>query len=162
MRCVPLGCARARSFRSRASAAAHRDLALSFVLGRMPQRGSPLATGAGVRLGDTSDVDGSEGALRSLFLHNSVCPTQRHLPSPFRKTEVSLRAMLAHASSSPKTPATDSALTAFAAHAHAILSPAYTASLVEDWSSDTCPGCPAVQQFSPAVLVPLLIMGTVS
>ncbi|KAF8499709.1 hypothetical protein F5888DRAFT_104910 [Russula emetica] len=41
---------------------------IELVLGHMPQPSSPLATGA-VRLGVTSDVDGSEGALSNLESH---------------------------------------------------------------------------------------------
>jgi hypothetical protein len=53
------------------------DLSLGFsielVLGRIPQPNSPPATGA-VHLGDTSDVDGSEGALSNPESHTFGLP----------------------------------------------------------------------------------------
>ena len=46
---------------------------IELVLDRMPQPGSPPTTGA-MRLGDTSDIDGSEGALSNPESHTFGLP----------------------------------------------------------------------------------------
>jgi hypothetical protein len=66
---LPLGRARAHSLIQGIDSASRSSIEL--VLGHMP--GSPPATGA-VRLGDTSDVDGSEGALSNPKSHTFGLP----------------------------------------------------------------------------------------
>ncbi|KAF8497814.1 hypothetical protein F5888DRAFT_1906591 [Russula emetica] len=63
---LALGCARAHSLIQNIGGASQSSIEL--VLGRMPQLNSPPVTGA-VRLGDTSDIDGSEGALSNPESH---------------------------------------------------------------------------------------------
>ncbi|KAF8497822.1 hypothetical protein F5888DRAFT_1613094, partial [Russula emetica] len=68
---LALGRARAHSLIQNIGGASRSSIEL--VLGRMPQPSSPPATGA-VRLGDTSDVDGSEGALSNPESHTFGLP----------------------------------------------------------------------------------------
>jgi hypothetical protein len=68
---LALGRARAHSLIQGIGGASRSSIEL--VLGRIPQPSSPPATGA-VRLGDTSDVDGSEGALSNPESHTFGLP----------------------------------------------------------------------------------------
>src|SRR6266478_2038102 len=68
---LALGRARAHSLIQGIGGASRSSIEL--VLGRMSRPGSPPATGA-VRLGDTSDVDGSEGALSNPESHTFGLP----------------------------------------------------------------------------------------
>ena len=68
---LALGRARTHSFIQGIGNASRSSIEL--VLGRVAQPGSPLAAGA-VRLGDTSDVDGSEGALSNPESHTFGLP----------------------------------------------------------------------------------------
>jgi hypothetical protein len=68
---LALGRARAHSLIQGIGGASRSSIEL--VLGRMPQSSSPPAIGA-VRLGDTSDVDGSEGALSNPESHTFGLP----------------------------------------------------------------------------------------
>jgi len=68
---LALGRARAHSLIQGIGGASRSSIEL--VLGRVPQPSSPPATGA-VRLGDTSDVDGSEGALSNPESHTFGLP----------------------------------------------------------------------------------------
>ena len=68
---LALGRARAHSLVQGIGGASRSSIEL--VLGRVPRPGSPPANGA-VRLGDTSDVDGSEGALSNPESHTFGLP----------------------------------------------------------------------------------------
>ena len=68
---LALGRARAHSLIQGIGGASRSSIEL--VLGRIPRPSSPPATGA-VRLGDTSDVDGSEGALSNPESHTFGLP----------------------------------------------------------------------------------------